>query len=98
MTRGQAMSLRNKVAIGETVQALGGLTTDTEQSDKLGFDWKRTYVNGVLVKSEYVPQEVPMGTAENPIVWKEGMAGIDNAYYLVNGVRMVYMGGEFVEF
>lgn len=98
MTRRNALSIRNKVAVGETVLALGGLTSDMEQSDKIGFDWKRTYVNGTLVKSEYIPQEIPMGTADHPIVWKDGMAGIDNAYYLVNGTRMVFMNGEFVEF
>lgn len=82
---------------GKLVQELGGITTTTEQSDKLGFDWVNTVINDVVVKREYVEQENPVGTsAENPIEYTEGMELIDNAFYLVDGTVKVWMG-EWVD-
>lgn len=98
MTRNEAYEIKKLVEDGRTVNNAGGIKTDIVQSDKIGYDWQRTFVNDILVKSVYVEQKIPMGTAENPIVWKEGMVGINNAYYLKDNVRYVYMAGEFVEF
>lgn len=82
---------------GKAVQAMGGITTTTEQSDKLGFDWVNTVINDVVVKREYIEQENPVGTsADNPIEYTEGMALIDNAFYLVDGTIKVWMG-EWVD-
>lgn len=79
-----------------TVQALGGLKSETVQSDKLGFDWRNIYVGDVLVRQEYVEQEHPTGTVDNPIVYAEGVPLINNAYYLKDGALYVWMD-EWVE-
>lgn len=98
MTREQAYEIRRTLNDGIAVNKVGGIKTEIMQSDKVGYDWKNTYVNDILVKQEYVEQDIKMGTEDNPIVWKEGMQGIDNAYYLKDEIRYVYMNGEFVEF
>ena len=74
-----------------TVQALGGIKSETVQSDKIGFDWRNIYVGDVLVRQEYVEQEHPTGTVDNPIVYAEGVPLINNAYYLKDGVLYVWM-------
>lgn len=78
--------------IVDTVSAAGGIRDELEQSDKLGFDWRIFYVNDVPVKKVYVEQTEPFGTADNPIVWKEGITLIPNAYYTHNGIRKVWTG------
>ena len=85
-----------KVAItdGKLVQAAGGITQRTEQSDKLGFDWRIFTVNDVDVRKDYVEQANPAGTsADNPIEYTEGVPLINNAFYRVDGVIKVYMDG-----
>ena len=74
-----------------TVQALGGIKSETVQSDKLGFDWRNIYVGDVLVRQEYIEQEHPTGTVDNPIVYAEGVPLINNAYYLKDGALYVWM-------
>lgn len=74
-----------------TVQTLGGIKSETVQSDKLGYDWQNTYVGDILVRQEYVGQEHPTGTVDNPIVYAEGVPLINNAYYLKDGVLYVWM-------
>ena len=81
-------------AMAEQVNAAGGIREEVTQSDKLGYDWHIYYVNDIAVRKDYVAQEVPYGTADNPIVWKEGMSLIPNAYYTHDGVRKVWMGDE----
>lgn len=81
-------------ATAEQVNAAGGIREEITQSDKLGYDWHIYYVNDIAVRKDYVAQEVPYGTADNPIVWKEGMSLIPNAYYTHDGVRKVWMGDE----
>lgn len=78
----------------EQVTAAGGIREEIIQSDKIGFDWRIFYVNDVAVRKDYVEQEIPYGTADNPIVWKEGMSLIPNAYYIYDDVRKVWMGEE----
>lgn len=79
---------------GKAVQAMGGITKKREQSDKLGFDWETTSINDVVVLREYIEQENPVGTsADNPIVYTEGMPLINNAFYLVDGTVKVWMDG-----
>lgn len=89
MTRAEAMAYRNKVVQGETVEKLGGITEKIEQSDKLGYDWHNYYVGDKLVKSEYVEQDNPVGTADNPIEWAAGMTLTPNAFYTYDGKRYV---------
>lgn len=97
MTRSEAQELREKVIAGETVQAAGGISVTTTQSDKLGYDWKIYAVNDIVVRKDYIEQEDPVGTsAENPIEYAEGVELIDNAYYRMNGKICVWMG-EWVE-
>lgn len=97
MTKAEALEIRSKVVDGETVRAAGGISTRTEQSDKLGFDWLIFTVNDIDVRKDYVAQENPKGTSpDNPIVYEEGMTLINNAYYLKNGKLYVWME-EWVE-
>ena len=74
------------------VEEAGGIREEVTQSDKIGYDWRVIYVNDIAVRKEYVEQEIPYGTADNPIVWKKGMSLIQNAYYTHDGVRKVWMG------
>lgn len=77
---------------GKIVQGMGGVVITEEQSDKLGFDWKIVSVNDVVVRREYIEQENPVGTsAENPIVYTEGVPLINNAYYRKDGEIFVWM-------
>ena len=75
-----------------TIQTLGGLKSDVVQSDKIGYDWRNIYVGDVLVRQDYVEQEHPTGTVDNPITYTEGTPLIENAYYLKDGSLYVWMG------
>ena len=92
MTETKLTQMKSAINDGKLVQAAGGITEDVTQSDKLGYDWRNIYVNDILVRQEYIEQAVKAGTAENPIVWKAGMALIQNAYYTYNGETKVWMG------
>lgn len=87
--------------VDEAQQKLGALlelvTVRRVQSDKLGYDWRVVSIGTMEVSREYIAQEDPSGTADNPITWEDGMEPILNAYYLRDGVRYVWMG-EWVEF
>jgi hypothetical protein len=76
----------------DLTEAAGGIRTEQVQSDKVGYDWLIYYVNDVAVRKDYVEQEIPYGTADHPIVWKEGMSLIQNAYYTHDGVTKVWFG------
>lgn len=89
MTRAEAKAYRNKVVQGEQVEKLGGITEKVEQSDKIGYDWHNYYVNKILVRSDYVKQENPVGVADNPFTWESGMKLILNGYYTYGGRRYV---------
>lgn len=89
MTRAEAKAYRDKVVQGETVEKLGGIIEKIEQSDKIGYDWHNYYVGDKLVKSEYVEQDNPVGTQDNPFTWSPGMRLIPNGYYTYNGERYV---------
>lgn len=73
------------------------VTTETSQSDKLGYDWKITKVGSIEVLKEYVEQENPRGVKDNPFEYYDGVELIDNAYYMKDGKLQVYMAGEWVE-
>ena len=92
MTETKLTQIKSAIKDGKLVQAAGGITSTVTQSDKLGFDWRNTYVNDILVRQEYIEQAVKYGTADNPIVWKAGMSLIQNAYYTNNGETKVWMG------
>lgn len=90
--------IRDNKRTADEVRDLGGITYQTVQSDKLGFDWKQAYVGEVLVKSVYVAQEVPVGTTDNPIPYYNGVPGINNAFYKRDDdTILVYMDGVFAE-
>lgn len=94
MTKNEAIEIRGKVVDGETVRAARGISTRTEQSDKIGYDWVIYTVNDIDVRKDYVEQADPKGTsAENPIIWVDGMTPVNNAYYLKDGKIYVYMDG-----
>ena len=92
MTQDKLEKLKSAIKDGKLVQEAGGITEDVTQSDKLGYDWRNIYVNKILVRQEYIEQEVKAGTADNPIVWKAGMSLIQNAYYTHNDEIKVWMG------
>lgn len=89
MKRSEAKAYRNKVVQGETVEKLGGIAEQIEQSDKIGYDWHNYYVGDKLVKSEYIEQDNPVGTHDNPFEWSPGMRLIPNGYYTYNGKKYV---------
>ncbi len=89
MTRAEAKALRRKIEQGEQIEKLGGITEKIEQSDKIGYDWHNYYVGDKLVRQDYVAQENPVGTADNPIEWSPGMALTPNAFYTYDGKRYV---------
>lgn len=74
------------------------VTTETTQSDKLGYDWAITKIGNIEAKKEYVKQQNPVGTRDSPIKYYDGVPLIDNAYYIKDGKRQVYMSGEWTEF
>lgn len=86
-------AIKGAIKDGKMVQAAGGIAATMQQSDKLGFDWKVYTVNDVAVRKEYVAQENPAGTKDNPIDYAEGVPLINNAYYRVDGKIKVYMDG-----
>lgn len=92
MTEAKLAQVKKAITDGKLVQSAGGITEDMTQSDKLGYDWRNTYVNKILVRQEYIEQSVKAGTRDNPIVWKAGMSLIPNAYYTNNGETKVWMG------
>lgn len=76
----------------DLVESLGGFTYTVTQSDKLGFDWRNTVLNDVIICKEYVEQATPVGTsADNPIMYEDGVPLINNAFYNVNGSIKVWM-------
>ena len=89
-------AIKGAIKDGKMVQAAGGITVTQEQSDKLGYDWKVYTVNDVAVRKEYVAQENPTGTKDNPIEYAEGVPLINNAYSRKDGKIYVWMG-EWVE-
>ena len=92
MTTDKLNQIKKSITDGRMVAKAGGISVAVEQSDKLGFDWRIYSVNDVVVRKDYVEQEVKAGTADNPIVWASGMALIQNAYYTHNGETKVWMG------
>lgn len=92
MTEAKLAQVKKAITDGKLVQAAGGITEDVTQSDKLGYDWRNTYVNKILVRQEYIEQSVKAGTRDNPIMWKAGMSLIQNAYYTHGGETKVWMG------
>lgn len=89
-------SIKADHSTAKSIDELGGMTTELTQSDKLGFDWENIYVGKVLVRQEYVEQENPTGTADNPIIYADGVPLINNAYYIKDGKLYVWMD-EWVE-
>lgn len=85
--------IKSDHATATTIDECGGLSTTQTQSDKLGYDWINVFVGETLVRQEYVEQENPAGTEDNPIVYAEGVPLINNAYYLKDGKVYVYMEG-----
>lgn len=92
MTEAKLAQVKKAITDGKLVQSAGGITEDVTQSDKLGYDWRNTYVNKILVRQVYVEQDVKQGTADNPIAWAPRMALIQNAYYTHNGETKAWMG------
>lgn len=97
-TKEQLLNNERKLAeaIGRyelVVEALGGIKTETVQSDKIGYDFNNVYVGETLVRQEYVQQENPTGTEDNPIEYADGVPLINNAFYLKDGKKYVYMDG-----
>lgn len=85
MKRKEALEYRNKIEQGERIEKLGGITYTIEQSDKIGYNWHCYRVGNVIVKRDYVEQDNPIGTADNPFEWVSGMSLILNGFYAYDG-------------
>ena len=92
MTTYKLNQIKKSITDGRMVARAGGISVAVEQSDKLGFDWRIYSVNDTVVRKDYVEQEVKVGTADNPIVWKDGATAYPNFYYIKDGVRKVWTG------
>ncbi len=92
MTENKLAQLKSAIRDGKLVQNAGGIRKERVQSDKVGFDWINIYVNETLVRQDYVEQENPVGTADNPFAWYPELKLIQNAYYYYSGVRKVWTG------
>lgn len=92
MTQDKLDQIKNTIQHGRMVERSGGITVTVEQSDKLGYDWHIYAVNRIVVRKEYVAQKEPVGTADNPIVWKDGATAYPNFCYIKDGVRKVWTG------
>ena len=89
-------AIKTAIRDGKTAQSAGGIRVTTGQSDKLGYDWKVYTVNDIEVRKDYIQQENPVGTADNPIEYTEGTPLINNAFYRKDGKIYVWME-EWVE-
>lgn len=78
--------------IADDVEAAGGIHTERMQSDKVGQDWIKYYVNNIHVRSVYIQQENPIGTSDNPFEWGNNVPCVPNAFYTHDNVRKVWMG------
>nr|DAU81918.1 MAG TPA: hypothetical protein [Caudoviricetes sp.] len=92
MTTEKLAGMKTAIADGKLAAAAGGITVRREQSDKVGFDWVIYTVNTIDVRKDYVPQETPQGTADNPFAYTPGMKLVPNAFYVLDGVRKVWTG------
>ena len=92
MTTDKLNQIKKSITDGRMVARAGGISLALKQSDKLGFDWRIYSVNDVVVRKDYIEQEVKAGTTDNPIAWKTDMPLIQNAYYTHNGETKVWMG------
>ena len=62
---------------------------------KVGYRWERKLVGNTIVY-ESVQDPHALGTVQNPIYFTEDSPLIDNAFYIKDGVTVVYMSGEFI--
>jgi hypothetical protein len=92
ITTERFLQIKNAIKQGRAAARAGGITVTVEQSDKLGYDWHIYAVNRIVVRKEYVAQKEPVGTADNPIVWKDGATAYPNFCYIKDGVRKVWTG------
>lgn len=86
--------IKKSKIISDKIKTLGGLSQKITQSDKLGYNWIEDYIGETLVKQTYVEQTNPVGVADNPFKFAEGVMLIPNAYYTYNGKRYVYISTE----
>ena len=89
-------AIKSAIRDGKMAQAAGGISVTKGQSDKLGYDWTVYTVNDIEVRKEYIAQENPVGTQDNPIEYADGVPLINNAYYRKDGKLYVWME-EWVE-
>lgn len=76
-----------------------GFYTEIKQSDRLGFDWREEWLGLTLLSRTYVEQDDPAGTENHPIEWIDGIALIENAYYVKpDGLLYVCKNGELTLF
>lgn len=91
MTERKLAEIKQAIRNGKNAHDIGEIKTKTVQSDKVGYDWLITTVNGIEVRKEYVKQENPVGTEDNPIEYTDGMTLINNAYYKKDDGLYVWM-------
>lgn len=63
---------------------------------KVGYRWERKLVGTTIVyESVFDPNAI--GTDQNPIYYTDESPRINNAFYIKDGKKFVYMGDDFVE-
>lgn len=92
MTTQKLNDIKAAIVDGRLVSGAGGIKKSREQSDKVGFDWVIYIVNSVIVRKDYVPQETPQGTKDNPFAYTPELALIPNAFYVLDGALKVWTG------
>lgn len=77
----------------------GGFHMEIKQSDRLGFDCREEWLGLTLLRRTYAEQDDPAGTENHPIEWMDGIALIENAYYVKpDGLLYVCKDGELTLF
>lgn len=87
-------AIKGAITDGKLVRAAGGITQRTEQSDKIGFDWRIFTVNDVDVRKVTSSRQIRSARAPTiPSNTRKACRSINNAFYRVDGVIKVYMDG-----
>ncbi len=88
-------TLSDRVATLEARMA-GLVSVEYVPSDKVGYDFKNVYVQGELVRQEYILSDDSTGTADDPIPWAPDLPLRTNAHYVYSGIRKIWLGDDGV--
>ncbi len=84
-----------RLATQEVLNKLVSLIkTTTEASDKVGYEFKCTWLGDACISKEYVKSEDNKGTKENPYEWVVGIELVPNAFYSYENKTYVFVGSD----